>query len=323
MAGDIFDVAIIGAGPAGLAAGLYAARAGYKTIIIEKFAPGGQIVNTDRIENYPGIDRIDGWTLIQTMQGQVQRFGGQIQLGNEVTKVGRTDDGLVTVTCTAQSYLARAAIIAVGSTYRTLGVPGEDRFRSAGAGVSYCGTCDGPFFKGKEVVAVGGGNTAVEEALVLARYCKKVTLVHRRSQFRADKVLVDELLAKVGQKDTNLVILYDSILTSINGKDKVQSVTIKNLTTGSQQDYPCDGVFIFVGMTPNTGFLAGSVGLTDNRLVRCDPATLCTDLPGVFVAGDCRVGSAMQLATAVGDGVHAAIRLKDYLKDPDWWHMPA
>jgi len=322
MAKTNWDVAIIGAGPAGLASGLYTARGGYSTIIIEKFSPGGQIVTTDRIENYPGIERIDGWSLVETMYKQVRRFGAEVLTGTEVNRIQRRPDGLIEVHAEGNLHLAHVVILAVGSTYRRLGVPGEEEFRSAGAGVSYCGTCDGPFFKGKEVVAVGGGNTAVEEALYLAKLCKKVTLVHRRDQFRADKVLVDELLARAREPDSNLVIRYNSIVTAIEGKGKVESVRIKDLREGSEQDYPCDGVFIFVGMVPNTDFLKGTVGLTEAGLVRCDPATLCTDTPGIFVAGDCRVGAAMQLATAVGDGVHAAVLLKEYLRDPKWWHMP-
>lgn len=320
MAQGHWDIAIIGAGPAGLAAGLYASRAGYTTIILEKFAPGGQIITTDRIENYPGIERIDGLTLVERMQRQAENFGCKLRTGHEVTGLLRRADGLLELTSSDGPILARAGILAVGSTYRKLGVPGEERFRSAGTGVSYCGTCDGPFFKGRQVVAVGGGNTAVEEALYLCRYCSKVTLVHRRDQFRADKVLVDELLAKASAPDTNLFIRYNTVVTAIEGKEKVESVRLKDVRTGSQQDYPCDGVFIFVGMVPNTGFLKGQVDQTEDGRVRCEPGTLRTSMPGLFVAGDCRVGAAMQLATAVGDGVHAAILVKEYLRDPNWWH---
>jgi thioredoxin reductase (NADPH) len=210
----------------------------------------------------------------------------------------------------------------MGSHYRKLGVPGEDEFRNAGAGVSYCGTCDAPFFRDKEVVSVGGGNTAVEETLHLLKYVKKATLLHRRDQFRADKVLVEELLAKADQPGSNLVIKYNTIATAIQGHGKVQSVRLKNVKTGQQEDYHCDGAFIFVGMTPNTGFLKGTLELTDQGFIACDCAYLRTPIPGVFAAGDCRVGAAMQLATAIGDGVNAAMMTKQYFRDPSWWNKP-
>jgi thioredoxin reductase (NADPH) len=218
---------------------------------------------------------------------------------------------------------ARVVILAPGSDYRKLGVPGEDEFRSAGAGVSYCGTCDAPFFKGKQVLAIGGGNTALEETLHLAKFAEKVTLIHRRDEFRASRILVDELLQKVNEPDSNLTIKYSTIATAIEGEDKVQSARLKNVKTGDEEDLPCDGVFIFVGMVPNTGFLKGFVELSEKGFIKCDFAYLRTNVPGVFVAGDCRVGAAMQLATAVGDGVIAALMMKQYFRDPAWWSEPA
>ncbi|MHC4188489.1 MAG: NAD(P)/FAD-dependent oxidoreductase [Planctomycetota bacterium] len=215
-----------------------------------------------------------------------------------------------------------AISLSPGSDYRKLGVPGEEEFRSAGAGVSYCGTCDAPFFKGKQVVAVGGGNTTVEETLHLTKFAEKVTMIHRRDEFRAAKVLVEELLAKVNEPNSNLIIKYDTVATAIQGEGKVQSVKFKNVKSGQEEEYPCDGVFIFIGMVPNTGFLKGFVELTDRGFIKCDCAYLRTTVPGVFVAGDCRIGAAMQLATAVGDGVVAAMMLKQYFRDPDWWNEP-
>jgi thioredoxin reductase (NADPH) len=317
-----YDCIIIGAGPAGLAAALYAARDRFKTLILEKLMPGGQINNTDRIENYPGIERIDGPGLIQQMQKQAENFGTEIKTGSEVTKLEKLKDGKLAVYCDQEELIARAVILAPGSDYRKLGVPGEQEFRSAGAGVSYCGTCDAPFFKGKQVVAVGGGNTAIEETLHLAKFAAKVTLIHRRDEFRATKVLTEELLQKVNEPGSNLTIKYSTVATAIQGEGKVESVRLKDVKTGTEQDYPCDGVFIFIGMVPNTAFLKGFVELTDNGFIKCDCAYLRTNVPGVFVAGDCRIGAAMQLATAVGDGVIAAMMTKQYFRDPNWWNEP-
>jgi thioredoxin reductase (NADPH) len=319
---DTYDCIIVGAGPAGLAAAVYTARDRMKTLILEKLMPGGQINNTDRIENYPGIERIDGPGLIEQMQKQVLNFGAEIKNSSEVTALEKLQDGKIAVICDEDKFTTRAVILTPGSDYRKLGVPGEEEFRSAGAGVSYCGTCDAPFFKGKQVVAVGGGNTAVQEALHLTKFAEKVTMIHRRDEFRAAKVLIEELLAKANEPDSNLIIKYDTVATAIQGKGKVQSVRLKNVKTNKEEDYPCDGVFIFIGMVPNTGFLKGSIELTENGFIKCDCAYLRTSVPGVFVAGDCRIGAAMQLATAVGDGVVAAMMLKQYFRDPKWWDQP-
>jgi thioredoxin reductase (NADPH) len=317
---DYYDCIIIGAGPAGLAAALYASRDRLKTLVLEKLAPGGQISTTNRIENYPGIERIDGPGLIERMQKQATDFGAEIKTGSEVTTLKKLRDGNIEVRCDKDKYITRAVILAPGSDYHKLGVPGEEEFRSAGAGVSYCGTCDAPFFKGKQVVAVGGGNTALEETLHLTKFAEKVTLIHRRSEFRATKVLQEELLAKAGEPNSNLIIKYNTIATAIEGVGKVQSIRLKNVKTGEEENYPCDGVFIFVGMVPNTSFLKGFVDLTENGFIKCDCAYLRTKTPGVFAAGDCRVGAAMQLATAVGDGVMAAMMMKQYFRDPNWWN---
>jgi thioredoxin reductase (NADPH) len=317
-----YDVIVVGAGPAGLGAALYTARDRYRTLMLEKMIPGGQIYNTDRIENYPGIARIDGPSLIDQMQKQVESFGAEIKIASEVTDIQRMDDGRIEITCQDDRYVARAVVLAVGSSYRRLGVPGEEEFRNAGAGVSYCGTCDAPFFRDKEVVSVGGGNTAIEESLHLMKYVKKVTLVHRRDEFRADKVLVEELLAKAEEPGGKLALRYDSVVTAIQGDGRVQSARIKHVKTGREEDHPCDGVFIFVGMVPNTGFLSSILELTPQGFILCDCAYLRTSIPGVFVAGDCRIGAAMQLATAVADGVNAAMMIKQYFRDPLWWKKP-
>ena len=322
MSNDTYDCIIVGAGPAGLGGALYTARDRMKTLILEKFMPGGQIINTDRIENYPGIERIDGAGLIMQMQKQAENFGAEIKTGCEVSGLEKLQDGNIVVYCDKDKYTARAVILALGSDYRKLGVPGEEEFRQAGAGVSYCGTCDAPFYKGRQVVAVGGGNTAVEETLHLTKFAEKVTMLHRRDEFRAAKVLVEELMEKANEPNSNLFIKYSTVATAIGGQGKVQSVKFKNVKTNQEEDYPCDGVFIFIGMVPNTGFLKGSVELTEHGFIKCDCAYLRTSVPGVFVAGDCRIGAAMQLATAVGDGVIAAMMLKQYFRDPAWWNEP-
>jgi len=315
---EIYDCIIVGGGPAGLAAALYASRDRYKTLVLEKFMPGGQINNTDRIENYPGIAQIDGPGLVQNMQKQAETFGAEIKMGSEVEKLEKLQDGKIAISCNGETYLSKVVILTPGSDYRKLGVPGEDKFR--GSGVSYCGTCDAPFFRGKHVVSIGGGNTAVEETLHLAKFAEKVTMIHRRDEFRASKVLVEELLAKANEPDSNIEIKYNTVATEILGDKKVEAVKLKNVKDETVEDFACDGVFVFVGMVPNTDFLKGFVELSEQGFIKCECAYLRTSVPGVFVAGDCRVGAAMQLATASGDGVVAAMMMKQYLRDPKWWN---
>lgn len=320
MAERVCDCLIVGGGPAGLAAALYGARDRFDTVVLEKFYPGGQINNTDRIENFPGFDQISGPDLVANLQKQAESFGAEIKMNAEVVGVEKLADGNVKVSTKKDEYIARTVILAPGSDYRKLGVEGEETFRNAGAGVSYCGTCDAPFFKEKRVIAVGGGNTAVEDALHLAKFCDMVTLCHRRDEFRATKVLVEELEAEVVKEGSHIEIKYSTVVEKINGSDKVESAILKDLKTGDSEEVDCDGVFIFVGMVPNTDFLKGSdIELTDNGFIKCDCAYLRTSMEGVFVAGDCRIGAAMQLATAVGDGVLAAMMMKQYFRDKHWW----
>lgn len=322
MSEHIYDSIIIGAGPAGLAAALYNARDRFDTLVLEKFYPGGQIINTDRIENFPGFENISGADLIQKLQAQAEKFGAKIATSNEVTNMEKLGDGNIRVNCGSEKFVSKAVILTPGSSYRSLGVDGEEKFRNAGAGVSYCGTCDAPFFKGKKVIAVGGGNTAVEEALHVAKFAGELTLVHRRDEFRATKILVEELMNKVNEPGSNLKLRLDTIVTAIDGKDRVEKVILKNVKTNRQEDFPCDGVFIFAGTIPNTAFLKGFVELTEAGFVKCDTGFLRTNVPGIFVAGDCRVAASMQLATAVGDGVTAAMAMKQYFRDANWWNEP-
>lgn len=322
MAGEIYDCIIVGGGPAGLGAALYAARDRYRTLILEKFFPGGQINTTDRIENYPGYEKIGGPELIEKMLGQATGFGAELKTSAEATKLSRLEDGTIRVECDDEVYIGRVVILCPGSSYRHLGVPGEEEFRNAGAGVSYCGTCDAAFFKDRRVVAVGGGNTAVEDTLHLTKFASEVTMVHRRQEFRATRVLVEELMAKVNEPGSNLKLRLDTTVSAIEGEGKVERARVKNVKSGQEDTIDCDGVFIFIGMVPNTDFLKGFVELTEQGFIKCECAYLRTRVPGVFVAGDCRVGAAMQLVTAVADGVNAAMWMKQYLRDPEWWKLP-
>ena len=323
MSEIVYDCIIVGGGPAGLGAAIYTARDRSSTLVLEKFYPGGQIATTDRIENYPGYEKISGPDLIEKMVNQAKGFGAEIKMSSGVTKLEKLEDGNIKIYCGKAEYVGRSVILAPGSSYRKLGVPGEEEFRNAGAGVSYCGTCDAPFFRDRKVIAVGGGNTAIEDTIHLAKYASEVVMVHRRQEFRATKVLVEELMNKVNAPDANITLRLDSVVSKINGEGKAESATIKNVKTGEEADESCDGVFIFIGMVPNTEFLEGFVELTDSGFIKCDPAFLRTGVPGVFVAGDCRVDAAMQLVTAVGDGVNCAMMLKNYLRDPKWWDEPA
>ncbi len=321
MAEITTDIAIIGGGPAGLAAAIYASRDRLKTVVLNKFMPGGQINLTDRIENYPGIKQIGGYEMATALVDQASGFGAEIVNNCEVNSLVKLDNGLLEVkTEDGDTYIAKVVILAPGSDYSKLGVPGEEKFRQAGSGVSYCGTCDAPFFRDKEVIAVGGGDVAVEEAMHLAKFCSKVTLVHRRDEFRATKILIEEIERESKEKGI-INLRYDTVVESINGSDSVASATLKNVKTNKTEELGCDGVFIFVGMSPNTEFLKGTVELDKTGFIKCDPAYLRTSTPGVFVAGDCRVGAAMQLCTAIGDGAAAAIHMKEYLRDPYWWNQ--
>lgn len=289
----MYDVLIIGGGPAGMTAGIYAARAGYKTAIIEIGIPGGQAATTDMIENYPGFPQgIAGPELMMKFFEQTQAFGVEmlfehvqsVELDGEIKKV-TTNNGV---------HEAKAIIIASGAKPKTLGVNNEGKFR--GRGVSYCATCDGFFFKDQPVAVVGGGDTAVEEALYLTKMCSEVTLIHRRNELRANKVAQER--AKNNEK---LTIVYDSVLEDIIGEDKVSQLQLRNKVTDAQSNLDVNGVFIFVGYQPNNDFFPPNL-LTDAQGYIDANEDLSTNIPGVFVVGDIRKKTLRQVTTAVGDG---------------------
>jgi len=325
MSETVYDVAIVGGGPAGLAAALYAARDRYSTLVIEKNGlPGGQIMLTDRVENYPAIKEISGFDLIEGMKQQVEAFGAQIATSRAVTGMSGRQDGVVHLEINKgeETIAARAVILAPGSDYRQLGVPGEAQLRQAGK-VSYCATCDGAFHRDKDILTVGGGNTAVEDTIYLAtRFAKSVTMVHRRTEFRAQRVLVDELTKLAQEKNVTVKTPYvvERIEPTADG-DAIDFVRLRNVESGQTEDIRVEAVFAFVGMVPNTAFLDGLVRRNAEGYIACDPVTLRTSMPGVFVAGDCRQQAAMQLATATADGVLAAMMVKEYFRNPtDWAH---
>jgi thioredoxin reductase (NADPH) len=320
---DVLDVVIVGAGPAGLAAALYTARDRYSTLVLEKNGlPGGQIMLTEKIENYPGWEEVAGPELVEHMKNQIVAFGAELVANKQVDTVKAIGEDLLEISVDRgkQTYRTRAVILSPGSDYRQLGVPGEEELRQA-TRVSYCATCDGAFYREKHVLAVGGGNTAAEDAVYLAsRFCKKVTLIHRRKEFRAQAVLVEQLMEAAGKYDIDIKLPY--VLEEIVPDDagtEVRHVVLRNVETDRTENLEVDGVFVFVGMDPNTGFLRDALEMDEAGYIECDPVTLRTSMKGVWVAGDCRQRAPLQLATACGDGVTAAMDLKKYFREPEVW----
>lgn len=300
-----YDVIIIGGGPAGLSAAIYTARAGRSTLIIEKAAIGGQVINTSWVENYPGFESIGGIDLTQTMYKQAKSFGAD-ELYAEVTgiKVEKTQK----IVETSQGDLnAEAIIVAGGLERQKLDVPGEAEF--IGKGVSYCATCDGAFFKNKAVAVVGGGNAAITEALELTRFVSKVTIIHRRNELRATKAVQEKAFA-----NPKIEFLWDTVIEAITGEAVVTKVKVNNVKTGQKSTLDVAGVFMAVGFRPNTGYLQGILKLDDNGSVITD-AKMETGVPGILAAGDVRSGSIRQLVAAAGDGAVAAISAEKYLSE--------
>jgi thioredoxin reductase (NADPH) len=301
-----YDVIIIGGGPAGLTAGIYASRARLKTLLIECFSVPCQVVTTDHIENYPGFpEGVNGFELIEKFKSQAQRFGTRF-IVNEIEGVEEDKPGFKVHSCD-KTYTARALIIASGSRPKKLDIPGEDKFK--GKGVSYCATCDGALFKNKEIVAIGGGDAALEEAIFLTRFAKKVTVIHRRNVLRGAKVLQERAFA-----NEKIEFIWDSVVYEIIGADRVMGVKIKNVKSNAETDFSCDGVFIFVGYTPNTVFLKDRVSLDENGYIITDDNCL-TSKAGIFACGDCRKKLLKQVVTACGDGATAAFACQHYLEN--------
>lgn len=300
----MYDVLVIGAGPAGMTAAIYAARAGYKTAIAEVGVPGGQAATTEIIENYPGFPNgVAGPDLMYKFFEQTQTFGVEMLYG--YVEGIDTADETKKVKIGDNVYESKTVIIASGAKPKTLGVANEDRLR--GRGVSYCATCDGFFFKDKEVMVVGGGDTAVEEAMYLTKMCSKVTLIHRREQLRANRTAQNRALA-----NEKLEIIYNTTLEEIIGEDKVTSVRLKNKITGEETIMPIEGIFIFAGYTPNNDFFPSQLAVDERGYVLTDEK-MATNLPGIFAVGDVRQKPLRQVTTAVGDGGVVITAVEDYL----------
>ena len=301
-----YDLVIIGGGPAGLTAGLYAARARLNVILIEKIVPGGQVVISDLIENYPGFpEGISGPDLVQKMTDQVKRFDLNIE-NNEVIAIDLSNP-VKKITLNDRTITTHTVIIATGASPKKLGVPGEDTF--FGKGISSCATCDGPFFKDSVVAAVGGGDTAVQESLFLTKFVKKLYLVHRRDRLRAEAILQERALAS-----DKIEFIWNSVLTGINGLSHVENISVQNVKTGDITELSVDGCFIWVGILPNTQFLKDAVKLDEQGFIIAD-LNMETSVPGVFAAGDVRNTTLRQIATAVGDAAIAAFSAEQYIEN--------
>ena len=303
----MYDLIIVGAGPAGLAAAIYAARAELKFVVLEKeIMSGGQIINTYEVDNYPGLYHMGGFDLAMKFREHADALGASFVTG-EVEKIEEISGGKKVICKDGTEYETKTVILSGGAKHRKLEVPGEDAL--AGSGVSYCATCDGAFFRGKEVAVVGGGDVAVEDALFLARLCKKVYVIHRRDSFRAAKTLVSRLVSA-----ENVEIIYDSVVKEIQGKFKVESLVLTNKKTAEERTVALDGVFIAVGMLPETKTYDGLVELDNAGYIVADE-TGVTSCPGIFAAGDIRTKELRQVVTAASDGANAVQSVERYLAE--------
>ena len=299
----LYDAVVVGGGPAGLTAALYLARARYRVLVVEKARFGGQITITAEVVNYPGVERASGADLTETMRRQAQRFGAEFLLA-EVTEL-KLDGDIKTVRTSRGDLRCFCVLLATGAHPRMVGFKGEEAFR--GHGVAYCATCDGMFFRGREVAVVGGGNTALEDAAFLANYCSKVYIIHRRSEFRGEEKLVQSLKQK-----KNVEFVLDSKVTALNGTDSLESLIVQNVETKKEQTIPVSGVFVAIGQMPQNEKFAGMVDLDAHGYVEAGE-NCHTNVKGIFVAGDCRTKEVRQLATAAADGAVAALAACAYL----------
>lgn len=300
----MYDVIIIGSGPAGLAAAIYAKRAALETLVLEKTPiSGGQIINTYEVDNYPGLPGISGMELGRKMRGHVDAQHAEVKTATVKEIIDHGDYKLV---CTSEGdFETRTIVLAMGASHRQLGVPGETEL--CGMGVSYCATCDGAFFKGRDVAVVGGGDVALEDALFLARGCNKVYLIHRRDAFRGAKVLQKQV-----EEKENIVCVMDSVVDEIVGEDMVEKVCISNKKTQQSSELSVQGIFIAVGISPNTKEMQGLPKQDDaGYIIAAEDGV--TDIPGIFVAGDCRTKQLRQVITATADGANAITSVERYL----------
>lgn len=300
------ELIIIGAGPAGLSAAIYGLRSGLDLVLLERLAPGGQVMSTYEVENYPGfVEPVAGWDLMSRMENQARRLGAEIVSGDVVSLCRNAAGGTLALTMADGSTLeAKTVIAATGASYRRLKVPGE--VEHVGHGVSYCATCDGAFFKDRICAVVGGGDTALEEAHFLTRFASKVYLIHRRDSLRGAKILQDRIFA-----NDKIEPLFDTTVESIDGSTKVENLLLKNVKTGKQNTLAVEGVFIFVGFVANTAYLPAEV-LDENHEVIADIA-MGTNVPGLFAAGDLRSGSKRQIVMAAAEGATAALEAYEYI----------
>jgi len=302
---NIYDLVILGGGAAGLTAGIHALRSGLKTVLIERLMLGGQIINADIIENYPGFPTgITGPDLATALQEQASDLAIEYAFGSAVSL--KTDDGFLVVGTESEKFTTKSVIIAIGGDPNTLGIPGEKELEAQG--VSSCATCDGYFFTGQEVVVIGGGDTAIDEATYLSTMCSKITVIHRRDQLRASKLLQERAF-----NNPKVTFVFDTVVESINGDATVDSVTLCNVQTGERQTLPTSGVFISIGVHPSTQLFENLLTLDTGGHIVVDVA-MATNVPGVFAAGVCRSGTAGQLANIIGDGATAAWSAQTYLE---------
>lgn len=301
----IYDVIIAGAGPAGMTAAVYTSRANMSTLMLERGIPGGQMANTEDIENYPGFSSILGPDLSTKMFEHAQQFGAEYAYG-EIKEI-RDEEPYKRVITGDKEYLTKSVIVATGAEHRLLGVQGEKEL--SGRGVSYCAVCDGAFFRNKELVVVGGGDSAVEEAVFLTRFASKVTIVHRRDQFRAQKIL-----QKRAFDNEKIEVIWDTEVKEIRGEGKVQAVLLENTKTGEQKEFPADGVFVYVGMDPLTASVR-PLGITNDAGYVLTDEKMYTKVKGVFAAGDVREKMLRQVVTATGDGSIAAQSAQHYVEE--------
>jgi thioredoxin reductase (NADPH) len=303
-----YDVVIVGAGPAGMTAGLYAGRAMLRTAVLERGKPGGELLNTEVIEDYIGFERILGVELAEKFEAHAKKFGAEFHLAN-VLRVRKVDDSFETITDTGDVYRSPVVIVTSGGTPVKLGVPGEAEY--AGRGVSYCAVCDGAFFRGQTIAVVGGGDAACEEADYLTRYASKVYLIHRRNELRASRLLRHRVL-----ENPKIEVIWDTVVEEIHGDAQglVERLSLRNVRSGERSTLPVTGIFIFIGFRPNTGIIEGHVEHDEQGYLITD-ATMQTSIPGLFAAGDVRQQLTRQITTAVGDGTTAAIAADKYLTE--------